>query len=116
MSEVSPFPIHTLVKYQGMIGHIAFYMPPTRDFINYYEGCITIALPPSYVRLVVYPHQYSLITPITFMNKTVSLTESEIDVIIQSLYYMKDTLKGMTDIDDDKKDVLSSCYRKLVNA
>jgi len=114
MSEVPP--LHTLVRYKEYIGHIAFYMPPTRDYLNYCEGCITIALPPSYVRLVVQPADYSLIQPITFMNKTVSLTHAEIDILIQCMYHMKDTLKDMTDIEDDKKDTLASCYQKLVNA
>ena len=50
------------------------------------------------------------------MDKTVSLTNSEIDILIQCMYHMKDTLKDMSDIEDDKKDILASCYQKLVNA
>ena len=114
MSEVPP--LGTLVQFKEHIGHIAFYMPPTHDSLNYYEGCITIAIPPSYVRIVVPPADYSLIQPITFMDKTVSLTNAEIDILIQCMYHMKDTLKDMTDIEDDKKDTLASCYQKLVNA
>jgi len=114
MSEVPP--LNTLVKYQDHIGHIAFYMPPMHDSLNYYEGCVTIAIPPSFVRIVVQPQYYSLIQPIIFMDKTVSLTSAEIDILIQCMYHMKDTLKDMTDIEDDKKDILSSCYQKLVNA
>lgn len=50
------------------------------------------------------------------MEKTVSLTPPELDVIIQSLYHLKDTLKDLSDLDDDKMSVLSSAYKKLVNA
>lgn len=115
MSEV-PFSLGDLVEYKGNRGHVAFIMKPERTDINYNEGCITIAIPPSLVRIVVPPADYSLIQTVTFMDKTVSLTESEIDTLIQCLYHMKDTLKDMTDLDDDKANSLSSCYRKLVNA
>lgn len=115
MPEV-PFSIGDLVEYKTIRGHVAFIMKPEKTHINYCEGCITVAIPPSNVRIVIPPSDYSLVKPLQFMDKTVTLSANEIDTLIQCLYHMKDTLKDMTDLDDDKANSLASCYQKLVNA
>jgi hypothetical protein len=50
------------------------------------------------------------------MERQINLSETETEVIIQALHHLKETLRDMTDLDDDKLNSLGSVYRKLTNA